>query len=123
MESQGANIVSVSALRLNTGGRSVIVLDIKRLSPALETGSASLTVLLTDTGTAGQGGDTAARLVVEDISLVIDTVTDLGMEGGNVEDKKKRASDVTLMDVLLTTTGTRYSAAGQGGDVADLSTK
>ena len=36
MESQGPNIVSVSALHLNMEGRSVILLDIKRLSPALE---------------------------------------------------------------------------------------
>ena len=36
MEWRGASIVSASALSLNTGVRSVILLDIRRLSPALE---------------------------------------------------------------------------------------
>ena len=99
------NIDGASALRLNTGARSVIQPGSKRLGPVLETQSASLTVLLTDTGRAGHAGEPAAGLVVEELATEIDPATNLSMEDGTVEDKQTIAGDATLRAVRFRTVG------------------
>ena len=62
----------------------------------LETGSASLTALLTATGIAGHAGAPAPRHAAEEPSLELGSVTNLGMEAGTVEDNQATASDATL---------------------------
>ena len=60
---------------------------------------------MTDTGTAGHGGDHAVRLVVGELSLEIDSVTNLSMEGRNVKDRQRRAGNATLRAVRWMGTG------------------
>ena len=61
-----------------------------------ETGSPSLTVLLTATGIAGHAGDPAARLVVEGGGIETGSATNLSMEARTVEDSQRIASAATL---------------------------
>ena len=99
------NIDGGSALRRNTGARCVIQPGLKRLGPVLETQSATLTVLLTDTGRAGHAGEPAAGLVVEELVTEIDPATNLSMEDGTVEDNQTIAGDATLPAVRFRTVG------------------
>ena len=96
MEGSGQNIVSASALRQSTGGRSVILLGLERPSLVLETQSASPTALWTATGRAGHGGAPAARLVVEELGTEIGSVTNLSMEAATVEDSQETAGAAAL---------------------------
>ena len=69
---------------------------LERLGPALGSPSSSLTVLLTATGRTGHSGGPAVRLVVEELSLEIDSATDLSMEGRIVKGNGRRAGSATL---------------------------
>ena len=106
--------MSDSALRLDTGGRSAIKPGLKRTSNVLGSPPASDTVLLTATGGAGNSGDPAVRLVVEELSLEIDSATNLSMEGRIVKEKKRRAGSVILGAVRWTVAG----MTGHSGDPA-----
>ena len=65
---------------------------------------------MTVSGKTGQGGDTAARRVAEELSYEGDTATKPSIKGRNVKDKERRVSLVTLRAVLWTVTGAPMAA-------------
>ena len=65
---------------------------------------------MTVSGRTGQGGDTAARHVAEELSYEGDTATKPSMEGRIVKDKERRDSLATLMAVQWTVTGALMAA-------------
>ena len=65
---------------------------------------------MTAPGRTGQGGDTAASRVGEELSLEIDFATNPSMEGRSVKEKKRRASLATLGAVQWTVTGALMAA-------------
>ena len=65
---------------------------------------------MTAPGRTGKGGDTAARPVGEELSLEIDSATNLCMKGRIVKEKKRRASLATLGAVQWTVTGAPMAA-------------
>ena len=88
--------MSVNALQLNTGARTVIESGIERVSPVMETATAPWTAI----GIIGMLGDTVVGLVMEERELELDSVTDLGMEERNVLERQKKRRSATLRDVL-----------------------
>ena len=102
MESLGKNPVRVNVLPLNSGGRSVIQLGIKRQNRVLEQGASTLNVPQTATGATGIVGEPAARLVEEEAKLELDSATNLYMAGQTVKDKERSRWNATPRAVLLT---------------------
>ena len=105
MESLGKNPVRVNVLPLNSEGRTVIQLGMKRLRLVLEKGASTLSVPKTATGTNGVLGLPAAGLVVGEQKEERDFATNLDMEEMNVKETERRPQAATLMAVLLTAVG------------------
>ena len=105
MESLGKNPVRVNVLPLNSEGRTVIQLGMKRLRLVLEKGASTLSVPKTATGTNGVLGLPAAGLVVGEKKEERDFATNLDMEEMNVKETERRPQAATLMAVQLTAVG------------------
>ena len=102
MEFLGRNLVSVSVLPLNTGGRIVIESGIKRVSPVQE----AATVPWTAIGIPGLDGDLVVSLVaMEERNLELDSARNLCMEERTVLDQMKKPRSVTLTAVQWTVLG------------------
>ena len=89
--------MSVNALQLNTVARIVIELGIEKVSHVQE----PATVPWTAIGILGVNGETVVGLVVEDRELELDSVTDLGMEGRIVSERKKKRRNATITNVRV----------------------
>ena len=89
--------MSVNALQLNTGARTVIESGIERVSPVMETATAPWTAI----GILGVNGETVVGLVVEDRELELDSVTDLGLEERIVLERKKKRRIATITNVRV----------------------
>ena len=89
--------MSVNALQLNTGARTVIESGIEKVSLVMETATVPWTAI----GIIGVNGDTVVGLVMEERELELDSVTDLGMEERIVLERQKKRRDATNMNVRV----------------------
>ena len=75
---------------------------------------------MTATGRDGQGGNTAARRVGEELSLEIDSATNHCMKGRIVKEKKRRASLATLGAVRWTVSGALMAAGAPAVNLVEV---